>query len=127
MTSFRVPHLLPPYQQPRFIRRAGMLCNPEHWKQNVTNRFAVPTSDAPGFNWNDISANVVATVVAALFLSGLGLLGYVAYQVPRQQELILQNQSIAREKLSEIAAELQRLEANDRVQDDRLTKIESRR
>ncbi len=126
MTSF---HLLPPYDQPPgYLRHIAAWLQRENWLQNATRSSAVPTRDPDnGLDWDAISGNVVATVVAGLFLSGLGLLGFIAYEVPRQQQLILQNQGIAREKLAEIADEIQRLEVNDRKQDERLTKIESSR
>ncbi len=125
MTSFHLPQ---PYHPPGFIRHLVHRLRRENWLQNAIHHQAVPTRDPDtGLDWDAISGNVVATVVAGLFLSGLGLLGYVAYQVPRQQELILQNQGIAREKLADIADEMQRLEVNDRKQDERLTKIESGR
>ena len=128
MTSF---HLLPaprPYQPPACVRHLVQRLRRENWLQNATRSSAVPTRDPDtGLDWDSISGNVVATIIAGLALSALGLLGYVAYQVPRQQELILQNQGIAREKLADIANEIRELETNDRKQDERLTKIESSR
>ena len=127
MTSFHLPHLPPTYHQPACFRLLAHRLLRENCLQNAIRTTAVPTQDDHSFDWEKISANVLATVLGGLALAVVGAVGYIAWQVPRQQEMILHNQAQFKIQVTDLMSEIKRLEANDRVQDDRLIKLESRR
>lgn len=121
MTSF---HLLPPYHQPLCIRRVTARLLRENWLQNATTR-PVPTSDSePLVDWSAISSNIIATVLGGAILALAGGVVYIAVQVPRQQSEILYNQVEMRKAITSVTERLERLEMNDRRQDERIIRQE---
>jgi hypothetical protein len=128
MTTFYLP---PPYHQPRCIQQLVARFGRNHTVCRTQNAFSIvpnrddPTADPHGLQWSEISSNIIATVLGGALLALAGGVLYIAWQVPKQQELILYNQNRMRETLSDLSAEMRRLEANDRAQDNRLTKIEA--
>lgn len=122
MTSF---HPLPPYHQPAGVRLLAHRLRPEHWMKKDTPPSAVPGQDDHHFDWDAVSANVLATVLGGLALGVVGMIGYIAWTVPRQQDTILHNQTQFKSQVTDLVAEIKRLELNDRVQDDRLIKLET--
>lgn len=127
----RVTYHLPlPYQPAAPIQR--LVCRfirAETCSQNATRRSIVPNDDTSSnrIDWSTVSSNVIATVLAALALAVGGAIFYVAYQVPRQQEQILLNQADMRQTLDGIVNRVDRIEANDRRQDERIIRWEAHR
>ena len=120
MTSF---HLLPPYHQPLCIRRLAGRIVGATYLQKATTR-AVTSADDNTLDWSSISSNVIATVLGAAVVAGLGSIFFIAYQVPRQQDQILSNQVEMKQAMRDLNDRLQRLELNDRRQDERLIRQE---
>ncbi len=122
MSSF---HLLPPYHQPLFIRRlAGRMLRASYLQKATP--LPVPAADDNPLDWSAISGNVIATVLGAIAVAGLGSVFFLAYQVPRQQEQILSNQVEMKQAMRDLTDRLQRLELNDRRQDERIIRQEHR-
>ena len=122
MSSF---HLLPPYHQPLCIRRLAGRMLRASYLQKATFR-AVPAAEDNPLDWSSISSNVIATVLGAAVVAGLGSIFFVAYQVPRQQDQILSNQLEMKQAMRDLTDRLQRLELNDRRQDERIIRQEHR-
>lgn len=127
MTSHPFPL---PYQPARpILRLVCRFSRRENCSQNATDLSIVPDHDTTGnrIDWGTVSSNVIATVLAALALAVGGAIFYVAYQVPRQQEQILLNQADMRHTLEGIVGRVDRIEANDRRQDERIIRWEAHR
>jgi hypothetical protein len=122
MTSF---HLLPPYHQPLCIRRLAARMLQASYLQKATSDAVTAADDNP-LDWSSISSNVIATVLGAAVVAGLGSIFFLAYQVPRQQEQILDNQVEMKQAMRDLTDRLQRLEVNDRQQNERLIRQELR-
>ena len=120
MTSF---HLLPPYHQPLCIRRLAARMLQASYVKNAKGA-AVTADHGAAIDWSTISSNVIATVLGAIAVAGLGSVFFLAYQVPRQQEQILANQVEMKQAMRDLTDRLQRLELNDRRQDERLIRQE---
>jgi hypothetical protein len=120
VTSLHLPH----HQQPACIRRLTARLLRENWLQNATTR-AVPTTDAePLIDWSGISSNIIATVLGGAILALAGGVVYIAVQVPRQQSEILYNQLEMKKALEGLSQRMERLELNDRRQDERIIRQE---
>jgi hypothetical protein len=74
----------------------------------------------PAIDWSSISSNVIATVLGAAVIAVVGAIFFTAYQVPRQQDVILRNQEAMKETITGLGQRLDRIEANDRRQDERI-------
>jgi hypothetical protein len=68
-------------------------------------------------DWSTISSNIIATVLGGALLALCGGVLYIAWQVPRQQDLILNNQVEMRRNIENIITRMERVEQNDRRQD----------
>jgi hypothetical protein len=101
----------------------------ENSPQNATSRAVAPSDDAEqkGIDWSSISSNVIATVLGGALLGLCGGVIYLAIQVPRQQELILANQAEMKLVLNGLTVRMERLEMNDRRQDEKLIRMEHSR
>lgn len=85
----------------------------------------MPTSDTePLIDWSGISSNIIATVLGGAILALAGGVVYIAVQVPRQQSEILYNQVEMKKALEGLTVRLERLELNDRRQDERIIRQE---
>jgi hypothetical protein len=126
MTSFHLPHLPPPYHQPRCIVQLADRLLQASYVKNLTRRTVTPADDGHPLDWSAISGNVIATVLGAIAVAGLGSIFFLAYQVPRQQEQILTNQVEMKQAMRDLTDRLQRLELNDRRQDERIIRQEHR-
>lgn len=122
MTSF---HLLPPYQQPLCIRRLARQIVRASYLQNST-PVTVAGTDDKSLDWSTISSNVIATVLGGALLALAGGVLYIAWQVPRQQDQILFNQVEMKRAVMALTDRMDRLEANDQVQNERLVRQENR-
>jgi hypothetical protein len=122
VTSF---HLLPPYHQPLCIRRLARQIVQATYLQNATPAIVAGTDDK-SLDWSTISSNVIATVLGGALLALAGGVLYIAWQVPRQQDQILFNQVEMKRAVMALTDRMDRLEANDQVQNERLIKQENR-
>ena len=122
MTSF---HLLPPYHQPLWIRRLARQIVRATYLQNATPA-TVDGTDDKSLDWSTISSNVIATVLGGALLALAGGVLYIAWQVPRQQDQILFNQVEMKRAVTALTDRMDRLEANDQVQNERLIRQENR-
>lgn len=122
MTSF---HLLPPYHQPLCIRRLGRQIVRAIYLQSAT-PVTVAGNDDKSLDWSTISSNVIATVLGGAVLALAGGVLYIAWQVPRQQDQILFNQVEIKKAVTTLTDRMDRLEANDQVQNERLIRQENR-
>lgn len=122
MTSF---HLLPPYHQPLCIRRLGRQIVRAIYLQSAT-PVTVASTDDKSLDWSTISSNVIATVLGGAVLALAGGVLYIAWQVPRQQDQILFNQVEIKKAVTTLTDRMDRLEANDQVQNERLVRQENR-
>jgi hypothetical protein len=118
MTSF---HLLPPFHQPAFVRRVASRA--ASYLQNATHLLAVPTDR---INWNEVSSNIIATVLGGALLALSGGILYIAWQVPRQQDQILAAQVEIKQAMRDLTIRIDRIEMNDRRQDERIIRQEHR-
>lgn len=116
-------HLLPPYQQPLAIRMAAAHLLQEPYVRICQDK-AVSTEDRePVIDWSSVSSNVIATVLGAAVIAVVGAIFFTAYQVPRQQDIILRNQELMKETMTDLGVRLDRIESNDRKQDDMIRNI----
>ena len=122
MTSF---HLLAPYHQPLCIRRLARQIVRATYLQNATPATVAGTDDK-SLDWSTISSNVIATVLGGALLALAGGVLYIAWQVPRQQDQILFNQVEMKKAVMALTDRMDRLEANDRVQNERLIRQENK-
>lgn len=74
-------------------------------------------------SWTTVSTNVIAAVLATAILAMSGGVVYLVWEMPRQQERIIESQAQIKEALREKGLRLERLELNDRVQDERLRQL----
>jgi hypothetical protein len=116
MTSF---HLLPPYHQPLCIRRIAARLLQASYVKNV-DEVKVTAGNDPAIDWSTISSNVIATVLGAAVIAVAGAVFFTAYQVPRQQDQILINQQQMKQAMQDLANRIDRIEQNDRRQDERI-------
>ncbi len=123
MTSF---HLLPPYHQPLCIRRLAARMLQATYLQKATHAAVASTDDNHALNWSSINSNVIATVLGSIAVAAVGSVFYIAIQVPRQQSEILANQAEAQKSLQSLIIRMDRIEANDRRQDERIIRQEHR-
>ena len=125
MTSFHLPHLPPPYHQPLCIQRIAARLLQASYVKNANEAKVTGDNDA-AMDWSAISSNVIATVLGAAVIAVAGAVFFTAYQVPRQQDEILSNQREMRQAMKDMTDRLQRLELNDRRQDERIIRQEHR-
>lgn len=93
--------------------------------QNAT-PVTVAGTDDKSLDWSAISSNVIATVLGGALLALAGGVLYIAWQVPRQQDQILFNQVEMKRAVMALTDRMDRLEANDQVQNERLMRQENR-
>jgi len=93
--------------------------------QNAT-PVTVAGTDDKSLDWSAITSNVIATVLGGAVLALAGCAIYIAWQVPRQQDQILFNQLEIKKAVMTLTDRMDRLEANDRVQNERLVRQENR-
>lgn len=74
---------------------------------------AEPEDDLSVDFWHQVRLNVTTWLI----LAGVGGIGYISYTVPRQLDLILQNQGLQKQEITQIKADL-------RSHDRRLTQLE---
>jgi hypothetical protein len=87
---------------------------------NDSQRALVANENEPTVDWTTISSNVIATVLGAAVITVVGAIFFTAYQVPRQQDVILRNQEAMKETMVGLGQRLDRIETNDRRQDERI-------
>jgi uncharacterized protein YPO0396 len=80
----------------------------------------VATNNDSAVDWSSVSSNVIATVLGAAVIAVVGAIFFTAYQVPRQQDIILQNQMQMKQVMEDLAKRVDRVEANDRRQDEKI-------
>jgi cell division protein FtsL len=74
-------------------------------------------------SWTAVSTNVIAAVLATAILAMSGGVVYLVWEMPRQQDRIIESQAQIKEALREKGARLERIELNDRVQDERIRQL----
>lgn len=121
MTSF---HLPPPYHQPRCIVQLADRILQASYVKNLTQRNVTSADDGHPLDWSAISGNVIATVLGAVAVAVVGSVFYIAVQVPRTQSEILSNQVEMSKALAALNTRIERLELNDRRQDERIIRQE---
>lgn len=77
-------------------------------------------------DWGVVTTNAVGIVIGLILTSATGGIFYLVWQVPTQQQQIIEQLSDLKKEVLRAEAELTRLQANDRVQDNRLTAIEAK-
>lgn len=72
-------------------------------------------------DWREI----IQTSASWLVIGAICGVGWLSWTVPRQLDRILQNQQQLVEKTQDFDNRITKIETNDRVQDTRLTRVES--
>lgn len=85
------------------------------------------TDDRLRVNWGVVLTNAVGVVIGLSLTACVSGIVFLVYRLPSQQDEILRNQQSARQFMRQLADEVKVLEQNDRVQDERLGRIESGR
>lgn len=93
--------------------------------QNATPATVAGTDDK-SLDWSAIRSNVIATVLGGTLLALPGGVLYMAWQVPRQLDKVLFNQVEMKRAVMALTDRMDKLEANDQVQNERLIRQENR-
>ena len=83
--------------------------------------------DCPIVNWGVVLTNAVGVVIGLALTASVSGVVYLVWRVPAQEDAILRGQAQAQETMRILGNEIERLEKNDRTQDERLVRIESGR
>jgi hypothetical protein len=75
----------------------------------------------PLLDWREI----IATSASWLVIGAICGVGWLSWTVPRQLDRILHNQQQLVEKTEDFDSRITKIEASDRIQDTRLTRMES--
>jgi hypothetical protein len=87
-----------------------------------------PATDPPlRVNWGVVLTNAVGVVIGLAMTASVSGVVYLVWRLPSQQEAILRKLEQSEILMRDLASEVDRLEKNDRRQDERLLRIEERR
>lgn len=87
-----------------------------------------PAADRPQLlNWGVMLTNAVGVVIGLALTASVGGVVFLVYRLPAQQDQILHRLEESKSLIRDLASEVERLEKNDRVQDDRILRIEEGR